>query len=401
MEAEGLSMVEAGGDRSAGPVFLAFLRLGLSSFGGPIAHIGYFREAFVARRGWMDDTRFAGLLALCQLLPGPASSQLGMAIGHARAGWRGAIAAWIGFTLPSALLMIAFAWGAGQLADKAGWLHGLKLAAVAVVAQAVLLMARQFAADTPRAVIAVVAGLLVLLVGGAAVQAAAIGAGALLGSLLLSGNPRASGLDSRISRRTGLLLLAACLVLLLGVPLLGELLDIRALDQLGAYLRAGALVFGGGHVVLPLLEEGVVATGAVDADGFLAAYGAAQALPGPLFAVAAYPGFLGSPGGITGALLAVVAIFLPGALLLFGVLPFWSRLSAVRWAGPALGGANAAVVGLLAAALWDPLVRSSILAPFDLAIALGAFGALWFARAPALLVVAGCALAGWLGGGGL
>jgi chromate transporter len=185
------------------------------------------------------------------------------------------------------------------------------------------------------------------------------------------------------------------------MPLLGELLHLKALDQLATYLRAGALVFGGGHVVLPLLQEGVVASGAVGEDGFLAAYGAAQALPGPLFAVAAYPGFLGTPGGVFGALLAVIAIFLPGALLLFGILPFWSRLGAFPRAGPALAGANAAVVGLLAAALWDPLVQSSILGPIDAVIALAAFAVLWFARAPSLAVVIGCAFAGWLSGGGL
>jgi chromate transporter len=401
MEAEGLIVARDGKDRRVLPVLLAFLRLGFTSFGGPVAHIGYFREAFVARLRWLDEDRFAALLALCQLLPGPASSQLGMAVGHARAGWRGALAAWIGFTLPSALLMIAFAWGAGSFAEGTGWLHGLKLAAVAVVAQAVLLMARQFAADLPRAAIAIAAALAVALIGGAAMQAAVIVAGALLGSLLLAAGLPTRPLAVAMSRRVGLILLVCCFVLLVGMPLLGELLHLKALDQLATYLRAGALVFGGGHVVLPLLQEGVVASGAVGEDGFLAAYGAAQALPGPLFAVAAYPGFLGTPGGVFGALLAVIAIFLPGALLLFGMLPFWSRLGAFPRAGPALAGANAAVVGLLAAALWDPLVQSSILGPIDAVIALAAFAALWFARAPSLAVVIGCAYAGWLNGGGL
>lgn len=376
-------------------VFVAFLRLGLTSFGGPIAHIGYFRDAFVRRRGWMDGERFAALLALCQLLPGPASSQMGMAIGFARAGWKGALAAWIAFTLPSALLMAAFAWGLGWAGEGAGWLHGLKLAAVAVVAQAVLQMTRQFATGAPRLAIALLAGLACAWLGGATVQAGVIAIGALSGALMIGdARPLPAEEDRpRIGRRAGIMLLLLCLILLLAVPIAGDVLGSPALRQIGADLRAGALVFGGGHVVLPLLEQGVTATGAADRSAFLAAYGAAQALPGPLFAIAAFPGWLGEPGGALGAVLATVAIFAPGALLLFGVLPFWSRIIALPRAAPALAGANAAVVGLLAAALWNPLWVGSVHRPIDAAIAAVAFAALWFLRAPSLAVVMGCAAA--------
>jgi chromate transporter len=291
MEAQGLS---------AGrwpQVFLAFLRLGLTSFGGPIAHIGYFREAFVSRRRWIDEQPFAELLALCQLLPGPSSSQMGMAIGFTRAGWKGALAAWIAFTLPSAALMVGFAWGLRWVDAGAGWLHGLKLAAVAVVAQAVLQMARQFAVGAPRLMMAVLAGLACAASGGAIVQPGVIVAGALLGPLAIRDARPLPAEEDRpvVGRRTGLALLLVCAALLVVVPLAGDLLASPALRQLGAYIRAGALVFGGGHVVLPLLEQGVTATGAADRNAFLAAYGAAQALPGPLFAIAAFPGWLGEP----------------------------------------------------------------------------------------------------------
>jgi chromate transporter len=389
MEAQGLS---------AGrwpQVFLAFLQLGLTSFGGPIAHIGYFREAFVSRRRWIDEQPFAELLALCQLLPGPSSSQMGMAIGFTRAGWKGALAAWIAFTLPSAALMVGFAWGLRWVDGGAGWLHGLKLAAVAVVAQAVLQMARQFAVGAPRLMMAVLAGLACAASGGAIVQPGVIVAGALLGPLAIRDARPLPAEEDRpvVGRRTGLALLLLCAALLVVVPLAGDLLASPALRQLGVYIRAGALVFGGGHVVLPLLEQGVTATGAADRNAFLAAYGAAQALPGPLFAIAAFPGWLGEPGGVAGAALATIAIFAPGALLLFGVLPFWSRIIALPRAAPVLAGANAAVVGLLAAALWDPLWRSSVHGTMDVAIAAAGFVALWFLRAPPLVVVAGCAAA--------
>lgn len=398
MEAQGLA------DRGAarpGHVFLVFLRLGLTSFGGPIAHIGYFRHAFVEQRGWLQADRFASLVALCQALPGPASSQLGLAIGHARAGWAGAFAAWLGFTLPSALLMTAFAWGAKWTSGSEPLLHGLKLAAVAVVAQAVFLMACQLAAGARRMGIVICAMAGILLIGGPWIQIVAIGAGGLAGLALLRdaralpAPPTAEDVD----RRAALLLLGLFLLLLLASVAMAE--GRGPLAQLATYYRAGALVFGGGHVVLPLLEQGVVASGAADRQAFLAAYGAAQALPGPLFTVAAYPGFLGSPGGLAGAALAVATIFLPGGLILIGVLPHWSRIAASRRVAPLLAGANAAVVGLLAAALYDPLWRSSVHHPFDIAITVIGFAVLLLGRTPPLLVVLGCALAGLLLHGGL
>lgn len=371
-------------------VLIAFLVLGCTSFGGPIAHIGYFREAFVTRRRWLDADSFADLLALCQLLPGPASSQLGMAIGHRRAGWAGALSAWIGFTLPSALLMIGFALGTNLLAGQTALIHGLKLAAVAVVAQAIVLMARQYASGLWSVVIAICAALVCILAGGVGSQIITILLGGVAGAALLATARRRASPDGSIPRTTGMALLALFLALLLGIPFAAAITGSTALSQLDAYFRAGSLVFGGGHVVLPLLEQGVVATGAIDSDHFLAAYGAAQALPGPLFSVAAFPGFLGDPGGMAGSLLAVVAIFLPGALLLFGIAPFWSRLIALPVTASALAGANAAVVGLLAAALWDPLIRTTVSSTGDMLIAAFALLALLLLRLPPLLVVAGC-----------
>ncbi len=388
----------AGGDGRWHEVLIAFFGLGCTSFGGPVAHFGYFRAAFVERRQWLSPDFFSALLALCQLLPGPASSQLGMAIGHARAGWAGALAAWVGFTLPSALIMIGLAWGVDLFAGGGVLIHGLKLAAVAVVAQAVWLMARQFANSFARAMIAILAGLACALTGGPWVQAAVILFGAIAGVVTLSAaRPMAPAEGRAIRPRTGLALLALCLLLLVGLPVLAVGTHAPALAQLEAYLRAGALVFGGGHVVLPLLEQGVVTAGASDRDHFLAAYGAAQALPGPLFAVAAYPGFLGDPGGIGGALLALLAIFLPGALILFGIAPYWGRLVARPATTSALAGANAAVVGLLGAALWNPLWLSSV-ADFEDVLVVGvALLALLRLRAPPLIVVIGCVAASLAG----
>jgi len=376
-------------------VLFTFLKLGCTSFGGPIAHIGYFRAAFVDRRQWLSAERFASLLSLCQLLPGPASSQLGMAIGHARSGWRGAIAAWIGFTAPSALLMVALAAGANLLSAAAPAMHGLKLAAVAVVAHAVLLMARQFAANGLRAAIALVAGVACLLMPSAWIQAGVIAGGAIAGLALLRAVQRPPATDpAQIGLPSAIALLLVFGAATIGFPLLAGIIDMPALDQAAVYLRSGALVFGGGHVVLPLLEHGVVATGAVGRDQFLAAYGAAQALPGPLFSIAAYPGFLGSPGGVVGALIALVAIFLPGALILFGISPFWSTLASKSGTASALAGANAAVVGLLGAAFWDPLWISTIHDLADFAVALCAFAGLAVLRLPSLAIVIACVAAG-------
>ncbi|WP_297580649.1 chromate efflux transporter [Devosia sp.] len=382
----------------AGEVFGAFLKLGLTSFGGPIAHLGYFRDAFVIRRKWLSETEYAELVGLCQFLPGPASSQVGFALGLRRAGILGALAAWTGFTLPSALLMIALALGAAAMEGPlaAGILHGLKLVAVAVVAQAVLGMARTLTPDAPRAAIAAGAVLLLAMIGGSLGQIAAILAGAGAGLLLCRGH----GADDRgaemqgLSRRVGVICLAVFAVLLAGLPLVAA--QGQGLALFDAFYRAGALVFGGGHVVLPLLEAETVGRGWIGADGFLTGYGTAQAMPGPLFSFAAYLGAAGTPGpnGIAGGLIATVAIFLPGMLLLVGVLPFWSRVRTMPLAQAALAGTNAAVVGILGAALFDPVFTSAVVSQLDLALALAGFVALVAFRAPPWIVVLALALSG-------
>jgi len=384
-------------DGSPTEVFLAFLVLGLTAFGGPVAHLGYFREAFVVRRRWLDEEAYADLVALCQFLPGPASSQVGFVLGWRRAGFPGAMAAWSAFTLPSALLLVLVAAGADALAGPAGagLLHGLKLAAVAVVAQAVWSMARTLTPDPTRAGIAAAA--LVTLTTGPAGQVAAIAGGALAGMWLCRAglSAPAAALRCPISRRTGVVALA----LFVALPVLAALAALTgspAAALFGAVYRAGALVFGGGHVVLPLLEAEVVRPGWIGADAFLAGYGAAQAVPGPLFTVAAYLGALAAPGpgGIAGAALCLAAIFLPGLLLVTGVLPFWEGLRDRPGMRMALRGANAAVVGLLAAALWHPLGTGAILAPTDFAVALAGVAALTVAGTPPWLVVGASALAG-------
>ncbi|THD45275.1 MAG: chromate efflux transporter [Bradyrhizobium sp.] len=385
---------------SATEVFRAFLKLGLTSFGGPIAHLGYFRAAFVERRGWLSDRAFADLVALAQFLPGPASSQVGFAIGLSRAGWRGGLAAWGGFTLPSAALMLAFAFGATRFGDiwwGAGLLHGLQLAAVAVVAQAVLGMARTLAPDPPRAAIAVATLALLSVISGSLVQLAALIAGGLLG-LAFCGAEIAAPSDEfacGVSRRAGLVALAAFFVLLaLSLLPFGQGLALAA-----AFYRSGALVFGGGHVVLPLLRDAVVAPGWVSDRDFLSGYGAAQALPGPLFTVSAYLGATanasaGAPAGLMGALVALVAIFAPGLLALTGALPFWGALRRQPRAQAAMRGVNAAVVGLLGAALYNPLWTSAVTDERDFAVVAVAFTLLVAWLSPPLLVVLFAALAG-------
>ena len=382
-----------------GEVFLTFLKLGLTSFGGPIAHLGYFRDEVVTRRRWVDEASYADLVALCQFLPGPASSQVGFALGLMRAGPLGALAAWLGFTLPSALLLVLFAFGAaaldGPLAQ--GVLHGLKLVAVAVVAQAVFGMARSLTPDRQRAAIAVLAAGLVVIGGGPWGQVGAIALGALAGLWLCRGGGILTAApDFPVSRRFGIAALSLFVVLLLGLPLLAGLGQGVALFD--AFYRAGALVFGGGHVVLPLLEAEVVGSGWLGADAFLAGYGAAQAVPGPLFTFAAYLGAVltPAPNGLAGAAIALVAIFIPGMLLLVGALPFWNGLR--RWpsAQAAMRGANAAVVGLLGAALYDPVFTGAVLSPRDFVLALAGFVALVAWKAPPWIVVAALALAGGL-----
>ena len=386
---------DAGGDPLE--VLRVFLRLGLTSFGGPVAHLGYFRNAFVVERGWLDERAYADIVALCQFLPGPASSQAGFAIGLGRAGLLGGLAAWAGFTLPSAIALTCFAFGETALTGRAGQglLHGLELAAVAVVAQAVLGMARNLAPDRPRAAIAVLALLLMAFAPGGASQIAAILAGAGAGLVVCrqAGDAGREAEAPPLARTTGLLALAAFFGLLL-------LSFLPARDSglafLAAVYRSGAMVFGGGHVVLPLLRTAVVDPGWVSNGAFLAGYGAAQAVPGPLFAFAAYLGAAATapPGGAPGAALALVAIFAPGVLILIGALPFWHALSRRPQARAAMAGVNAAVVGLLASALYDPVWTSAVRTPADFAVAAAGFAALAVWGAPPLAVVALTAAAG-------
>jgi chromate transporter len=377
-------------------IFRIFLKLGLVSFGGPIAHLGYFRDAFVLRRGWIDEAGYAELVALCQFLPGPASSQVGFALGTLRGGGlAGGLAAWCGFTLPSALILLGCALGAHAMAGPlaAGVLHGLKLVAVAVVAQAVFGMARTLTPDRTRAAIAWLAVAATVFIGGALGQILALACGALLGLALCRGETqRPAALDVPISRRQGAGLLVLFAALLLIPPLLAALTHGQDLALFAAFYRSGALVFGGGHVVLPLLQAAVVAPGWVGMPAFLDGYGLAQAVPGPLFAFAAYLGAIA--GGATGALIALVGIFLPGLLLVSGMLPFWGDIGRHKAAGAAMRGANAAVVGILGAALYDPVWTSAVLGPRDFALALAGFLLLTLGRTPPWAIVAGFALIG-------
>ena len=383
-------------------VFLAFLKLGLTSFGGPVAHLSYFRAEFVERRGWLDDKSYSDLVALCQFLPGPASSQVGIALGLGRAGWGGAMAAWIGFTLPSAVALILFAAGVTQweALSQSGAVHGLKVVAVAVVAQAVWGMAKSLCPDRLRAGVAIVAVLLVLAVPSAVGQIAAIVAGGLVGrwALKLGHLPAAQHRDYGVSKVTGAALLGLFVVLLVVLPLLVAAVHSPALSVIATFYQAGALVFGGGHVVLPLLQAGVVPGGLVSNDVFLAGYGAAQAVPGPLFTFAAFLGaVMPSPfGGWLGGLTLLLAIFLPASLLVVGALPFWESLRQRDGVQRAMAGVNAAVVGVLVAALYDPVWTSAIHSTADFGLALAAFGLLVYGRVSPVLVVALAAVAGWL-----
>jgi chromate transporter len=375
---------------------LAALRLGTTSFGGPVAHIGYFREEYVQRRNWLDDGAFSELVALASVLPGPSSSQLGIAIGALRAGRLGGLAAWVGFTLPSAVVMTAFAYGVGHVdVADAGWLHGLELAAVAVVATAVVQLARSLTPDLLRASLAVVAAAVVLAVGGSAIQVAVIAGGALAGVTLLRGGTRPADVSIRfpVGRRLAVGSLATFGLLLVLLPILARVGG-HGLETASAFYRSGALVFGGGHVVLPLLDAAVVEPGWVSQQEFLAGYGAAQALPGPLFAFSSYLGAVQSPepNGVGGAAIATVAIFAPSFLLLAGIGPLWSAFRAQPRVRGALAGVGAAVVGLLAAALWDPVLTSSVDSTWDVLLALVFVAALRVA--PAWLVVVAAAAIG-------
>lgn len=382
-------------------VFLVFLRLGLTSFGGPIAHLGYFREEFVARRRWLSEGEYAGLVALCQFLPGPASSQVGMAIGLSRAGLRGALAAWCGFTLPSALAMIAFAcvllhWGARLPPDA---LHGMKLVAVAVVAQAVWGMARTFCRDIGHAVIAVVSAICVLSWPSAWMQVGVIALAGIIGLAWRHGADAAasSGLKISVSRRLAVASLVSFFVLLIGLPLLAAATGSTDLHIADAFYRTGSLVFGGGHVVLPLLRAETVVPGWISAGDFLAGYGAAQALPGPLFTFAAFLGaaMTVGPGGWMGGLFCLIAIFLPSLLLVLGVLPFWEGLRQRPRMRAALAGVNAAVVGLLLAALYDPLWTSAVRDWRDVMLVIVGIAALMWAKWPPWVVVLALGAAGF------
>jgi chromate transporter len=393
--------VAAAGTERSSPleILRIFLRLGLTSFGGPVAHIGYFRAEFVARRHWLEEGAFADIVALCQFLPGPASSQVGLSIGIMRGGLPGAFAAWLGFTMPSAVALILFGYGVGWVGDlsHAAWLHGLKIVAVAVVANALWGMARNLCPDAQRATIAVGAAIIAIALPAAYGQIAAIIAGAPIGWAFLKGADVGSGsaaLSIRIPRAWSILAGILFVALLFGLPLLKAAVQNHALAEFDSFYRSGALVFGGGHVVLPLLQAEVVPPGWVSNDAFLAGYGAAQAVPGPLFTLSAYLGTVmgPAPNGCVGALICLVAIFLPSFLLLIAALPYWETLRRQPAVQSALRGVNAAVVGILLAALYNPVWTSAIFAPRDFAVGIVAFLllAMW-GVAPWLVVILGAA----------
>jgi chromate transporter len=375
-------------------------KLGLTSFGGPIAHLGYFHDEYVRRRQWLDEHSYADLVALCQFAPGPTSSKVGFSIGLLRAGYLGGLAAWVGFTLPSAAALLLFAYGASALRGPigTGLLHGLKLVAVAIVAQAVWGMARTLCPDRERASVAAVAALIVLLSTSSFSQLAAILFGAIAGAVLCRhpGVVRAEHAPIKVSHGVGVAALIAFFALLFGLPLLRGLTENQAIAVMDAFYRSGALVFGGGHVVLPLLREAVVTPGWVGDDAFLAGYGAAQAVPGPLFTFATYLGAVmePAPNGVRGAALGLVAIFLPGLLLHLGTLPFWESFRRRPATQAVMRGINAAVVGLLGAALYSPIWTSAVQRPEDFAVTLVGFVLLMTWKAPPVVVVIVSASAG-------
>ena len=387
---------------SAWEVFVVFLRLGLTSFGGPIAHLGYFHDDLVVRRKWLEEKMYADLVALCQFLPGPASSKIGIAVGLSRAGYSGALAAWTGFTLPSAIALVLFAYGVAALGNAlgSGWLHGLKVAAVAVVAQAVLSMMRSLAPDRERATLAVVAAAMVLAMPSAWGQIGAILLGGIAGVTVLRTHAPTDhvAMPHAISRTAAIVAIVLFFAILLGLPLILTLYPSHSIRLFEAFYRAGSLVFGGGHVVLPLLQAAVVPPGWVSNDAFLAGYGAAQAVPGPLFTFSAYLGAVmgPEPNGWLGAAFCLVAMFLPSFLLVIGPLPFWDDLRRQDWARSALRGVNAAVVGLLLAALYNPVWTAGITSAADFALAIAAFLLLFMWQTPPWLVVLLCALGGGL-----
>ena len=383
-------------------VLLVFFQLGLTSFGGPAAHLGYFREEFVGRRKWLDDKSYSDLVALCQFLPGPASSQVGMALGFGQRGWLGAIAAWIGFTLPSAVALILFALGISEWAALAqsGAIHGLKIAAVAIVAQAVWGMSKSLCPDKTRAWIAVVATLIAVALPSSLGQILAILIGGVAGLKLVNVDPQPPALPHPHvkGKATGVVLLGVFSALLFLLPPISSMTGSPVVQAFSDFYQAGALVFGGGHVVLPLLQASVVPTGLVSNEAFLAGYGATQTVPGPLFTFAAYLGsIMPAPmGGWIGGLTLLFAIFLPGFLLVMAALPYWESLRQRVSVQQAMAGVNAAVVGILAAALYDPVWTSAIQSKADFGLALFAFALLVHARLSPVLVVLLTAAGGWL-----
>ncbi len=378
-----------------------FTRLGLTSFGGPVAHLGYFRQEIVVRRKWIDERAYADLVALCQFLPGPASSQVGISLGMARAGIPGGLAAWLGFTLPSAIALTIFAYVTNGLhaVANAGWLHGLLVVAVAVVAQAVWGMATTLCPDRPRATLAILAAITALLWPTALSQIVILAVAGLLGWWLLRTQqpPEPLSLTLAIPRRLAVGCWIVFFGLLVGLPLLRLGVHAQALALFDSFFRVGSLVFGGGHVVLPLLQREVVPPGWVSNDQFITGYAAAQAVPGPLFTFSAYLGAVSkpAPNGWIGAMIALVAIYLPSFLLLLGILPFWNRLRSLGSIQAALRGINAAVVGILLAALYQPIWTSAIHTPVDFALSLAAFGLLVLWKWPPWLVVLLSALIGF------
>ena len=382
-------------------IFVVALRLGLTSFGGPIAHIGFFRQEYVENRRWLSERRFSDLVALCHFLPGPTSSQVGIAVGITRGGLLGGLLAWVAFTAPSAALLIAFGFGMTQFDNllEGEWLIGLKIAAVAVVAQALWGMSTTLAPDKTRATVAVLAAVAILL------SPLAI---SIVGVILVAGaygwwrfrhyvdESPTEDFAYDIPKSAGIAVAVVFVALLVGLPLARFFLDVDVLAIFDGFFRSGSLVFGGGHVVLPTLESEVVNNGWVSAEQFIAGYGASQAIPGPLFTFSAYLGTVMDigPGGISGALIALVAIFLPSFLLVIAILPFWNQLSRASNFRAALVAINAAVVGILAASFFDPVWTSSIKEPKDFALAAVAFGLLMFWKFPSWLVVIICAGAG-------
>lgn len=371
-------------------LFQIFLRLGLTSFGGPLAHLGFFHNEFVKRRKWLSEQAYADLVSLCQILPGPASSQVGMAIGYYRGGHLGAIAAWLGFTLPSAFLMVLLAFGVSNFLDES-WLRGLKIAAVAVVAQAIVTMASKFCRGIAQASIALLAALATSIPSSPYFQILAIILGGALGLIFLKTKEDLSplGLSMAHRKKSGFIYLSLFFLLLVSLPLLAKVTDLQGLKYFDSFYRAGALVFGGGHIVLPLLESEIVSNNWVTNEIFMAGYGAAQAIPGPLFAFAAYLGAVmrTEPSQICGAIISLLGIFLPSFLLILGVLPFWEKIRLNTRARNALRGINAAVVGILLQAFYNPVWTSSIFTVFDFLLALACFLLLTIGKAPSWAVV--------------